>query len=188
MIASLDTAYTTKQENDYSAMTIWGVWTDRQDNRRIMLVYAWQDRLEFPQLCKKVVDSANKFKIDKLLIESKAAGISVAQELRTHFSREDWGIQLVDPGRGDKVARAYAIQHLFSEGMIYAPDYEWAEKVITQAEAFPKAAHDDLVDSMTQALLHLRVLGFAQKPVEIVAEKTETMVYRSNKATPLYPV
>ena len=188
VIASLDTAYTTKQENDYSAMTIWGVWTDRQDNRRIMLVYAWQDRLEFPQLCKKVAESANKFKIDKLLIESKAAGISVAQELRTHFAREDWGIQLVDPGRGDKVARAYAIQHLFSEGMIYAPDYDWADKVITQAESFPKAAHDDLVDSMTQALLHLRVLGFAQKPVEIVAEKTDSMLYRSHKPMPLYPV
>jgi predicted phage terminase large subunit-like protein len=188
VIGSLDTAYTTKQENDYSAMTIWGVWTDRQENRRIMLIYAWQDRLEFPQLVKKVLESSNKFKIDKLLIESKAAGISVAQELRSHFAREDWGIQLVDPGRGDKVARAYAIQHLFSEGMIYAPDMEWAEKVITQAESFPKAAHDDLVDSMTQALIHLRLLGFAQKPVEIVAEKTESMIYKPHRPTQLYPV
>ena len=188
VIASLDTAYTTKQENDYSAMTIWGVWIDRQGNQRIMLVYAWQDRLEFPKLVKKTLEVSNKFKIDKLLIESKAAGISVAQELRTHFAKENWGIQLVDPGRGDKVARTYAIQHLFSEGMIYAPDMDWAEKVIEQAESFPKAVHDDLVDSMTQALLHLRVIGFAQKPVEIVAEKTEGMLYKGSRTTPLYPV
>lgn len=188
VIGSLDTAYTTKQENDYSAMTIWGVWTDRQDNQRIMLIYAWQDRLEFPELVKKVLELSNKFKIDKLLIESKAAGLSVAQELRTHFARENWGIQLVDPGRGDKVARTYAIQHLFSEGMIYAPDMEWAEKLIEQAESFPKGAHDDLVDSMTQALSHLRVIGFARKPVEIVAEKTESMLYRSSKISQLYPV
>lgn len=188
IIASLDTAYTTKQENDYSALTIWGVWTDRQDNQRLMLIYAWQDRLEFPELTKKVVELCNKFRIDKLLIESKAAGISVAQELRHHFAREDWGIQLVDPGRGDKVARTYAIQHLFAEGMIYAPDKEWAEKLIEQAESFPKAAHDDLVDSMTQALSHLRVIGLARKPVEIVAEKTESMLYKPHKPSALYPV
>jgi len=188
VIASLDTAYTTKQENDYSAMTVWGVWTDRNGNRRIMLVHAWQERLEFPKLVLKVIKESNTFKIDKLLIESKAAGISVAQELRTHFARESWGIQLVDPGRGDKVARAYAIQHLFSEGMIYAPDFEWAEMVISQTEAFPKAKHDDLVDSMTQALTHLRLIGFAQKPVEIVAEKTESMLYKSSRNSQLYPV
>ena len=188
IVASLDTAYTTKQENDYSALTIWGVWTDRQDNQRIMLIYAWQDRLEFPQLVKKVVELCNRFRIDKLLIESKAAGLSVAQELRHHFAREDWGIQLVDPGRGDKVARTYAIQHLFAEGMIYAPDKEWAEKLIEQAESFPKSAHDDLVDSMTQALAHLRVIGLARKPVEIVAEKTQSMLYKPHRPSALYPV
>jgi predicted phage terminase large subunit-like protein len=188
IVASLDTAYTTKQENDYSALTIWGVWTDRKGNRRIMLIYAWQDRLELSDLVAKVGDLCNKFKIDKLLIESKAAGISVAQEIRRLFSRENWGLQLIDPGRGDKVARTYAIQHLFSDGMIYAPDYEWAEKLISQAVSFPKGAHDDLVDSMTQALMHLRTVGFAQKPREIVAETTESMVYRPHRPSPLYPV
>ena len=95
---------------------------------------------------------------------------------------------MVDPGRGDKVARTYAIQHLFSEGMIYAPDMDWAEMVIDQTESFPKAKHDDLVDSMTQALSHLRVIGFARKPVEIVADKTESMVYKSSRNQQLYPV
>lgn len=188
IVASLDTAYTTKQENDYSAMTIWGVWTDRNENRRIMLIYAWQDRLEFSPLVKKVHELCTKFKIDRLLIESKAAGLSVAQELRTQFNRENWGIQVVDPGRGDKVARAYAIQHLFADEMIYAPDYDWAEKLISQAESFPKGAHDDLVDSMTQALTHLRAIGFAQKPTEIVADRTDSMLYRRQKPQPLYPV
>jgi hypothetical protein len=188
VVASLDTAYTTRQENDFSALSVWGVWTDRQDNRRIMLIYSWQDRLEISPLVDKVVSLCKRFRVDKLLIESKAAGHSVAQEIRRLFGREDFGVQLVDPGRGDKVARAYAIQHLFSDGMIYAPDYDWADKLITQAESFPRGAHDDLVDSMVQALTHLRTIGFAQKPVEIVAEKTDSMVYRPSKARPLYPV
>ena len=121
-------------------------------------------------------------------IESKAAGISVSQELRKHFGRESWGIQLVDPGRGDKVARAYAVQHLFADNMIYAPDMEWAEKIIGQAESFPKADHDDLVDSMTQALTHLRVIGLAQRPVEIVAEWNDSMIYKPHRPRQLYPV
>jgi len=188
VVASVDTAYTSKQENDYSAMTIWGVWNDRQGNRRIMLIYAWQERLEFPQLVKKIGQLCKQFKIDKLLIEAKASGLSVAQEMRTHFSREDYGIQLIDPGRGDKVARAYAIQHLFADGMIYAPDFDWVEKLIAQTTSFPKGAHDDLVDSMTQALLHLRVIGFAQKPVENVAELHDSMLYKPQRSTRLYPV
>ena len=152
-----------------------------------MLIYAWQDRLEFPQLVRQIGLLCNKFKVDRLLIESKAAGISVAQEIRVHFARENWGVQLVDPGRGDKVARAYAIQHLFADGMVYAPDFDWAEKMITQATSFPKGAHDDLVDSMTQAMIHLRTIGFAQKPVEAIAEKTESMIYRpQSNSKPLY--
>ena len=43
-------------------------------------------------------------------------------------------------------------------------------------------------DTMTQALLHLRNIGFAQKPVEIVAEKTESMLYRPQRKSQLYPV
>jgi predicted phage terminase large subunit-like protein len=153
-----------------------------------MLIYAWQDRLEFPQLVKKVGSLCKQFKIDKLLIEAKASGLSVAQEMRVHFSREDWGIQLVDPGRGDKVARVYAIQHLFADGMVFAPEFEWAEKLIAQTTSFPKGAHDDLVDSMTQALLHLRTIGFAQKPVEQVADLHESMIYKPHRSQPLYPV
>jgi hypothetical protein len=77
---------------------------------------------------------------------------------------------------------------LFSDGMVYAPDYDWADKVITQAEVFPRGDHDDLVDSAVQALTHLRVIGFAQKPAEIVAERAESMLYKPHRPQPLYPV
>jgi hypothetical protein len=53
---------------------------------------------------------------------------------------------------------------------------------------FPRGAHDDLVDSMTQALLHLRTVGFAQKPTEINAEKTDLLMYKPHNTKPLYPV
>ena len=210
ILASLDTAYTTKQENDYSAMTIWGVFsTDtkakitktltkygsiQQIERvyeegapNVMLMHAFQERLEFPDLLKKVADKCRELKVDKLIIENKAAGISLAQELRRSFSLDGFGIQLVDPKGGDKLARLYSVQHLFSEGMIWAPDKDWAEMVIRQTSSFPKGKHDDLVDSLSQALRHLRETGLLTRSVERIAEIEQSRIYKGRPPPPLYP-
>ena len=144
VVASLDTAYTEKQENDPSALTVWGVWLDAAGNRRIMLCAAWSERYELHRLVTEVAKSCKRMKVGKLLIEAKAAGISAAQEIRRLHGREPWSVQLVDPGRGDKRARAYAVQYLFEAGLIYAPDRAWAEMVISECEVFPKGAHDGL--------------------------------------------
>jgi predicted phage terminase large subunit-like protein len=109
-----------------------------------MLMGAWQERLELSELVTKVASTCRKFKVDKLLVESKASGLSVAQELRRLYGAEDWAVQLINPGSLDKLARVYSIQHLFSEGMIFAPDRAWADMVIRQCETFPKGKHDDL--------------------------------------------
>lgn len=187
ILASLDPAYTEKQENDFSALTIWGVWADRNGNRRIMLVKSWAKRLELHALVTDVAITLRKVRADKLLIEAKASGHSVAQELRRLYADDDWAAQLVDPRGGDKVARAYAVQHLFSEGMIYAPDRDWADQVISQCATFPKGKHDDLVDSVTQALSHLRMIGLAQRVEERKVADDEDARHRPQVA-PLYEV
>jgi predicted phage terminase large subunit-like protein len=231
VIASLDTAYTEKQENDPSALTIWGVW---QRNSRlaksylnergerivfdesvesipqVMLMTAWEKRLaihgpevaRFPDetdaefqlrtqsewgLCEWVAHSCNKFKVDILLIEAKASGISVAQELKRLHKYANWQVRLVNPGAQDKVARAYSVQASFSNGVVWAPDRDWADKVITQAEVFPKAKHDDLVDSTVQALRYIRDNGLLQRADEIAAQVTIDAQHRP-KAGALYDV
>ena len=168
VLASLDTAFTTKQENDFSALTVWGIFTtdtvaqpskqvirgerlvniDPRDygNQapKVMLMNAWQERLELHDLVQRVAKTCKEMKVDRLLIEDKAAGHSVAQELRRLFGYEDFAVQLVNPGAIDKVARVYAIQHIFAEGMVFAPDRQWAEMTIAQCTAFPRGKHDDL--------------------------------------------
>jgi len=184
IIASIDTAYTSKTENDPSAMTVWGVFSGdiasmRADNYvnsrgkmrnnveeaarfdegvrirdmldhnpesvpKVMLMGAWQEHLELSKLVEKVAATCRKFKVDKLLVEAKASGLSVAQEIRRLYGAEDFAVQLINPGSLDKLARVYSIQHLFSEGMIFAPDRQWADMVIRQCEVFPKGKHDDL--------------------------------------------
>jgi predicted phage terminase large subunit-like protein len=205
ILASLDTAYTEKQENDLSALTIWGVFagdvvakatkdernvivrTYDQSHPRVMLMDAWTERLELHDLVVKVAASCKKMKVDRLLIENKAAGISVAQELRRLFGTEAFGVQLVDPRSQDKVARLHSVEPLFADGMIYAPDRNWADKVIRQVTDFPRGKHDDLVDTVSQALRHLRDNGMLIRGPEWTAAISDSMAFTGKGPEPLYP-
>jgi predicted phage terminase large subunit-like protein len=191
VIASLDSAYTEKEENDASALTIWGIYKNDNKQPRIMLIYGWQDRLTLPDLVERVSatctvsplpDSSKykhsqRFRVDKLVIESKASGISVYQELQrvVGFSGQ-FAVELFNPTKfGDKWARVYSVQHLFSEGLVYVPwpkekdgpnkgqpsptAYKWAKEVIDQITIFPRGVHDDYVDSMSMGLRWLRDSG-----------------------------
>jgi formylmethanofuran dehydrogenase subunit D len=86
------------------------------------------------------------FPIDRLLIEGKASGLSVAQEIyRLIGASGKFGIDAIDPKKyGDKVSRVHSIQHIFADEMVYAPDKAWADMVIDQVSVFPKGSHDDL--------------------------------------------
>lgn len=181
IICSLDPAYTTKQENDYSALVMLGVWRDKGNLPRIMLMKAWQDRLEFNDLLEKTIETCrNKtgVAIDALIIESKASGLSVAQEIRRMCAPEEFGVYDFNLGTGDKVARAYSVQNLLSSGCIYAPDRKYADMVINQAATFPKAKHDDLVDALVNGLMWLRKRGLAVLADEGAAQNTAELMYR----------
>lgn len=213
IIATLDTAYTTKTENDPSAMTVWGVFSSdisamapthsgtRMGDRvnytrtytetapRVMLMYAWQGRYELHDLVSKVAETCRQYQVDTLLIENKAAGHSVAQEIRRMYGYERFGVSMFDPKSQDKLARLYSVQHLFAEGLIYAPNYPWAEMVITQVGTFPKGKHDDLVDTVSMAMRHLRDTGTIFRPEEWRAEAEDALRFKGNNQwTPLYPV
>jgi predicted phage terminase large subunit-like protein len=205
IVASLDTAYTTKTENDFSALTVWGVFSGDvvaqatkveggqiersygQQHPRVMLMNAWAERLELHELVQKVARTCKSMRVDKLIIENKAAGHSVAQELRRLFGHEDWGVQLLDPKGQDKLARLYSVQHLFAEGMVYAPDRSWADQVMTQVGTFPKGKNDDLVDTVSQAMRHLRDLGMLTRGPEFIADIEAGMQHVGKPPAPLYP-
>jgi predicted phage terminase large subunit-like protein len=212
VIAAVDTAYTTKSENDPSAMTVWGVWKGgdqtavvtrtmgadgqmailnlqyKEEHPRCMLMYAWAERLELHQLIEKVQETMDNYGVEKLLIENKASGISVAQELRRVYGYDEFAVQLIDPKGLDKLARLYSIQHLFAEGLIHAPDRPWAEAVINQAAQFPRGKHDDLVDTASMALKHLREIGLLVRGAEWTAGLDEGRMHISDQEQPLYPI
>ena len=218
IVAGLDTAYSTAADTkgDYSALAIWGVFSgdpkarstigvDRYGKKfdnfvsttysddltgipKVILMGAWAERLDIHELTNKVAADCKRFKVDKLLIENKAAGHSVAQEMRRLFAHEDFAVQMYDPKSIDKLGRLYSVQHLFSEGMIYAPDKEWAEALIRQVSTFPRGKHDDLVDVTSMPLRHLRDLGLLTRSPERIAEINEDKQYRGKPPAPLYGV
>jgi predicted phage terminase large subunit-like protein len=218
IVASIDTAYSSKAEErgDFSAMTIWGVFSgdpaatatrsvdrygkgfdgyvntsytsDLNAVPRVILMRAWAERLELHELVEKIAKDCKALKVDKLLIENKAAGHSVAQEIRRLFSHEPWAVQMYDPKSIDKLGRLYSVQHLFAEGMIYAPGTTWAEAVIRQVSSFPRGKHDDLVDTVSMALRHLRDLGLLTRSPERLAEINESKTQYGKPPPPLYDV
>jgi predicted phage terminase large subunit-like protein len=187
VVASFDGAFTEEEINDPSALTIWGLWRDRNGLPKIMLMSAWEKRLDIHSLVTETAATCKRFRVDRLLIEAKANGLSVAQEMRRLHAGEGFAVQLIDPKR-EKTARAYAVQPLFEDEMIFAPtSREWADKVISQMASFPRSAHDDLTDTCTQALKHLRDIGLAVHGAEMQRDDEYLMQHRSGRVAPLYP-
>lgn len=168
VFASIDTATGIKEVNDYSACTVWAVFRDDTGSERILLINAWKDRLEFHQLLDRIEQTAKKYKrrhkleVDRFLIENKLNGGAVIQELRRR--NPERVIHAIEPRLlgGDKVARAHACSDILKSGYVYAPKrFDWAQMVIDDCSEFPNAEHDDVTDTVTQALNYLRANGVA---------------------------
>ncbi|MDM7659498.1 phage terminase large subunit [Lactococcus lactis] len=87
------------------------------------------------------------------LIEDKANGSAVIEMLKKKIK----GIVPVNP-QGGKEVRAQAVCPLWEAGNVYLPHPLWksySDEILDELTAFPNGAHDDDVDSMTQALVRL---------------------------------
>jgi predicted phage terminase large subunit-like protein len=161
LIQSWDTAFMKNERADYSACTTWGVFYREDDDGMVapnlILIDAYKERLEFPELKKMALEKYNAYKPDAFIVEAKAAGMPLIFELRAIGIP----VQEYTPSRGnDKISRVNAVSDLFASGVVHAPQTRWAEEVVEEFAGFPNMEHDDLVDSTTQALLRFRQGGF----------------------------
>ena len=164
VIQSWDTAFLKTERSDYSACTTWGVFhNEEKDAMHIILLDAFKERMEFPELKKKAFEMYQETDPDAFIVEGKASGMPLVFELR------QMGIPVSEytPSKGnDKIARVNAVADMFASGMVWAPSTRWAEEVIEEFASFPSGDHDDLVDSSTQALLRFRQGGFIRNPTD----------------------
>ena len=76
-------------------------------------------------------------------------------------------VQEYSPGKGqDKISRLNSVADIFRSGKVWAPQTRWAEELVDEVAAFPSGEHDDLVDSMTLALMRFRQGGYLRLPTD----------------------
>ena len=163
VIQSYDTAFMKKSSADFSAITTWGVFQKDEDSGPcLMLIDAWKGRVEFPELKRIALEQYGYWQPETVIVESKASGLPLTYELRKQ------GIPVINfsPSKGnDKHTRVNSVSPLFESGKIWAPTHmEFAQDVIEECAAFPYGDHDDLVDSMTQAVMRFRQGGLIEHP------------------------
>jgi predicted phage terminase large subunit-like protein len=178
LIQSWDTAFETSNTADYSACTTWGVFynEEERDQAQIILLDAFKDRMAFPELKTIALKHYREWEPDAFIVEKKAAGAPLIQELRA------MGIPVdeTNPSRGnDKIVRLNAVADLFASGMVWAPDTRWAREVIEEVASFPNGENDDYVDTTSQALLRFRQGGFISLDTD---EKDEQRYFKQRRA------
>jgi predicted phage terminase large subunit-like protein len=183
LIQSWDTAFLKTQRSDYSACTTWGVFYHPDDTgaeqANIILLNAFKKRMEFPELKQKAFEEWKEWEPDAMIVEAKAAGSPLIFELRAMGIP----VQEFTPSKGnDKIARLNAVADLFASGHVWVPNTSWAEELVEEVASFPSGEHDDLVDSMSQALLRYRRGGF----IRLESDEPDEIKYFKSKRTAGY--
>jgi predicted phage terminase large subunit-like protein len=161
ILQSWDTAFEKTQRADYSACTTWGVFykIDEAGNEQanIILLNAFRDRMEFPELKRVAVEEYREWQPDSVIIEKKASGAPLIYEMRSMGIP----VQEFTPTRGnDKISRLNGVADIFASGRVWAPATRWAEEVIDEVADFPAGSNDDYVDTVSQAMHRFRRGGY----------------------------
>ncbi len=148
VVLSLDTAFKAGASNDYSVATVWG-----EAKTGYYLLDMFRARVEFPELQRVAESLAAKWNPSSVLVEDKASGQSLIQSLQRETKLPVLPVKVST----DKESRAHACTPLVESGRVFLPDgAPWLADYLDEMSSFPAAPHDDMVDSTTQALNHMR--------------------------------
>lgn len=141
---SWDSANKPTELNDYSVCSTWGV-----KDKHAYLLHVLRKRLGYPELKRAVREQAVAFGPKTILIEDKASGTQLIQEL---LSEGLHGIKKYEPTM-DKVMRMHSVTSTIENGFVHLPEKgAWLAEYLHELTSFPRGKHDDQVDSTSQAL------------------------------------
>lgn len=164
VLQSYDTAFEKDEANDPSSFTMWGVFKPRgvfdgitYDGTRacVMCIGHVTKNWDYPELKKFAMGKYRAYTPDNVLIEEKASGKPMIQELQ----RAGVPVLGFSPSiaTGNKKARYMSVSTMFTEHTVFFPKYySWAEELAQHLLDYPNGEIDDPVDSTTQALAFIR--------------------------------
>ena len=139
-----DTASKASELSDFSVCTSWGI-----KGKELYLLDVFRRRLEYPELKRAVREQYEQFRPSVVLIEDKASGTQLIQEL----TREGlYAVTRYKP-QSDKVMRMHAQTAMIENGFVRLPEKApWLAQYLNELTVFPNGRHDDQVDSTSQML------------------------------------
>jgi predicted phage terminase large subunit-like protein len=168
VIQTYDTAFSTRTTADFSVIQTWGIFYlyDQDDSgyenyvAHLILLGNVKGRFEYPELRKLAQKLYADNKPDVCMVEKKASGQSLIQDMR----RAGLPVMEYTPDR-DKVSRVYAASPIMEAGRVWIPtNKKWSEDLIEELIRFPNAAHDDQVDAMTMAIHYMKESWHLEHP------------------------
>jgi len=164
-----DTAIELTEAHDFSARTTWGVFQETDEIVAAILLESWQDRVETPDLSAEIVRHFREWNPDIIYIEKRASGAPLLQSLRRSRDPKIPVRPWLPPGRliasssaskdtrlRGKIPRAHATAQVMSQANIYYMGNVPNGRALQQCMEFPAGKHDDLVDTVTMAILTFR--------------------------------
>lgn len=173
IIQTWDTAFTKTARSNYSACTTWGIFKHELTAggklvNAIILLDAYKDKLEFPELKQQAYRLYKHWKPDAFIVEARVTGVPLIFELR------NMGIPVSEftPARGarnvsnDKIARLNSVADIFRSKLVFRPELPWADEVVEEVASFPFAENDDITDTVIMAMMRYRQGGFIRLDVD----------------------
>jgi predicted phage terminase large subunit-like protein len=169
---SWDTANKVTELSDYSVCTTWG-----KKGKNLYLLHVYRKKMDYPTLKRAVVEQALLWSARLIVIEDKASGTQLIQELTYEGV---YNIQRYQPGPNeDKAMRMYFCCNVIENGFVYLPEKaDWLPEYLNEVTVFPNGKYDDQVDSTSQALDWIKRRYLERNAVTI------TTVYRKRLTNP----
>ena len=145
IVQSWDTAMKAADMNDYSACLTFLV----RNHNEYYLVDVYRQRLEFPDLSKFVISHAKQFQADTILIEDKASGTPLIQNVKHAGLQAVIGI---NPSKDKKTRMYEQTPKLEARSLIVPLSAPWLSDFKTEYLAFPSSKYDDQIDALSQFL------------------------------------
>ena len=144
IVQSWDTANKATELSDFSVCTTWGI-----KAKDLFLLAVFRRRLDYPALKRAVREQQDLFNATEVLIEDKASGTQLIQEL---ISDGCHAVTSYEP-TCDKIMRLHAQTALIENGFVHIPETApWLAEYLHEMTVFPNGKHDDQVDSTAQFL------------------------------------